>query len=93
VPGRAGIAEPDVDLRAPGQFLPRGADLSQYTRRALDHIAKRMNDRPGRHSAGNPAEAFAGEGATAPQPGATRTCVNNHRLPIERLRPAKAHRG
>jgi transposase, IS30 family len=50
------------------QFLPKGADLSQYSQRGLDHIAKLMNDRP-RKTLGwrTPAEAFAQEIALSAQ--------------------------
>jgi IS30 family transposase len=48
------------------QFLPKGADLRQFTQQDLDHIAKLMNDRP-RKTLGwkTPAQALAQEIATA----------------------------
>ena len=48
------------------QFLPKGADLRQFTQRDLEHIAKLMNDRP-RKTLGwkTPAQALAEEIANA----------------------------
>jgi len=48
------------------QFLPKGADLRQFSQRDLDHIAKLMNDRP-RKTLGwkTPAQALAEEIANA----------------------------
>lgn len=48
------------------QFLPKGADLRQFTQRDLDRIAKLMNDRP-RKTLGwkTPAQALAEEIANA----------------------------
>ena len=48
------------------QFLPKGADLRQFSQRDLDHIAKLMNDRP-RKTLGwkTPTQALAEEIALA----------------------------